>query len=148
MKQKWILISFFIISITLVILLVIATWLTKKYDNNIESVVIVKDDNESYEKMVIRNYNDYQEVLTKYNILGKLRENDFTSNDYILDFIPYVEDMQIINIAININDNNISINYETKPKIINENEKILINFIPIPKDMDNRENIKITNNFK
>ena len=140
--------TFFIISITLVILLVIATWLTKKYDNNIESVVIVKDDNESYEKMVIRNYNDYQEVLTKYNILGKLRENDFTSNDYILDFIPYVEDMQIINIAININDNNISINYETKPKIINENEKILINFIPIPKDMDNRENIKITNNFK
>ena len=134
MKKKWQLISFFVLTITLTIILLIATWLLKINQNGIESVVINKDNNISYEKEVIKDIGKYQEILSKYNILGKLTSNDFENNDYILDFIPYEENLEIINIAINIdNAGNVLIKYETDPPIGENKEKILINFIPIQK---------------
>ena len=147
MKKNWQLISFFVLTITLTIILLIATWLLKNNQNGIESVVIKQSNDISYEKEVIQDLSRYQEILNKYNIFGKLTNNDFKNNDYILDFIPYQKDLEIINIAVNIDNNgDVLIKYETNLKKDENSEKILINFIPIQKGIL-KSDAKISNNY-
>ncbi len=121
------------ILILLTISLIIATWVTMKNSNNIETVIVDQEINFPNENLVLKNYEEYQAFLTKYNILGKMTNKNFEEYDYIVDIIPYENDMQIISININIS-NNFKIIYETSPKVKEESQKRLINFIPISKN--------------
>ena len=146
MKKGITLYLFLGILILLAITLIIATWLTFKNNNNIESVIVDSKINLANENLVLKNYEEYQAFLTKYDILGKLTNNNFTNYDYIIDVIPYENDLQIISININIS-NDFKIIYETNPKINPDGQKNLINFIPISKNTISKLK-KIDHEFK
>lgn len=145
MKKNWKLITCFIILISLIILLLITAWLNKLTGSNIDSVILEKDNSNNYDNILINNYSDYENIIENYHILGKLSINDFQENDYIISFIPYIKNMKIDEINVNINQN-IIIEYKTNPKITNDSSKVLVNFIPIKKDLVNK-NIIIENKF-
>ena len=72
------------ILILLTISLIIATWVTMKNSNNIETVIVDQEINFPNENLVLKNYEEYQAFLTKYNILGKMTNKNFEEYDYIV----------------------------------------------------------------
>lgn len=136
----------FIVSIIILItILIIVSFILNMHKTDIESAIIQKEDTMEYIPLFIGNYDEYNDILLKYHILGKLSNNDFYAQDYIVDFIPYQKNLKIINIDIQVS-NKIKIIYKTNPQITNSN-KLIINFIPIQKNIINNEKI-IEHEFK
>ena len=97
-----------------------------------EGLIVNKDDDYDFKQEILTTYSDYQDVLDKYNGMGKLTSEDFTDRDYLVDFVPYVKDMTINDIEIEVMDKNINIIY-TIDKDVSKSNKLLVNFIPVEK---------------
>ena len=108
--------------------------------------IIIENKFDNYDSMLIKNYDEYIELLKKYKINEQvfLTNGDLEENDYIVDFINYDNTLKIYNINLEFTDNGINLEYEIN-KEINNNSKKLIYFIPINKNsitdykLNNRE---------
>ena len=122
-----------IIGLLIVVLVIFTIYVATHRASELEGIIIYKEDI-TYEDEVLRTYDEYSAFLNKYSALGKLNEKDFIKYDYLIDYIPYVEDMTIKSINVVINDNYINITYDVNKKIDNDTAKLLISFIPIEKN--------------
>ena len=96
-----------------------------------EGIVVSKKNNES---KLLTNYEDYTKLMKEYDTsdFTILTNNSFDTNDYIVDFIKYKDNLKIENISIEINDDGVKIVYDVNKEIKNSN-KYLMYFIPIEK---------------
>lgn len=96
-----------------------------------EGIVVSKKNNES---KLLTNYEDYTKLMKEYDTsdFTILTNNSFDTNDYIVDFIKYKDNLEIENISLEINDDGVKIVYDVNKKIKNSN-KYLMYFIPIEK---------------
>lgn len=95
--------------------------------------IIIKDENLNYETKLITTYAEYEAILNEHNALGKLTEADFEEIDCIVDYIPYMKDMSINNIDVNVLDEDtIKISYSLS-KEVEDTGKLLIYFIKVDK---------------
>ncbi len=104
---------------------------------------IVLNKNDDYVSTFIKTYDEYVNLLDKYNITNVvlLTNNDFNDYDYLVDFINYKDDLDIKNIDIFIEDDGITLTY-TVNKRIDDSKKMLMYFIPVNKDSLEITNIK------
>ena len=135
-----------IIGVLIVVLVIFTIYVATHRASELEGIIIFKEDIE-YENEVLKTYDEYVTFLDKYSALGKLDEDDFVKYDYLIDYIPYVENMTIKSINVVINDDYINITYDVNKEIDNESLKLLISFIPIEKNNID-ELPKVTQNFK
>lgn len=105
-----------------------------------EGIVVSKKNNES---KLLTNYEDYTKLMKEYDTsdFTILTNNSFDSNDYIVDFIKYKDNLEIENISLEINDDGVKIVYDVNKEIKNSN-KYLMYFIPIEKGT--LDNLKVT----
>lgn len=138
MKKSKIIISLGL-GITFLFILSVSVWALEMHKNDIASALITKKNNLDYEPMIITNYEEYTSFLAKYRLWGKLKPRDFQNNDYIVDFVPYQKNLQILKITINLGED-ITLNYVVNEKITNS-PKLIVNVIPLEKNLvkDNRE---------
>lgn len=124
----------FILGALIIVLLGIGVSYFVTYYNvkTFEGLILNKDDNYEFENVIVTSYQEYQDVLEKYNGMGKLTKDDFTDKDYFVDFVPYVKDMTINDIEIEMLDKDVTIVY-TIDKDVSGSNKLLVNFIPIEK---------------
>ena len=96
-----------------------------------EGIVVSKKNNES---KLLTNYEDYTNLMKEYDTsdFTILTNNSFDTNDYIVDFIKYKDNLEIENISLEINDDGVKIVYDVNKEIKNSN-KYLMYFIPIEK---------------
>ena len=96
-----------------------------------EGIVVSKKNNES---KLLTNYEDYINLMKEYDTsdFTILTNNSFDTNDYIVDFIKYKDNLEIEHISLEINDDGVKIVYDVNKEIKNSN-KYLMYFIPIEK---------------
>ena len=136
-----------VIIIILVILVVIGAgalgiYVGKKNNNKTsiaEGIVIPKDNDKDYSIKFITNKKDFDELSNKFNVQDKLDVNDFEKYDYIIDFIPYDNNLLIKDIDLVISGNNVNLTYYTNKEVKNY-DKYLVYVIPI-----NKGTIKVFN---
>ena len=97
-----------------------------------EGIVINKENDQDYNVKFITNSEEYNDLINKFNLKNKLNINDLDTNDYIIDFLPYENDLIIKDIKLEIDSNKISLTYYLNKKI-NSNEQYLVYMIPIKK---------------
>ncbi len=135
-----------IIGILIIILVIFTLYVATHRASELEGIIVNREDR-TYENEVLKTYSEYLTFLDKYSALGKLDEDDFIEYDYLIDIIPYAENMTIKKINVIINDDIIRIEYDINKQLKDDSEKVLINFIPIEKN-----NIdvlpKVTRSFK
>lgn len=96
-----------------------------------QGIVVSKSKNES---RLLTSYDDYTKLMNEYGTseFTVLTNNSFESNDYVVDFIKYKDNLEIKNIGLEINDDGVKIIYDVNKEIKNSN-KYLMYFIPIEK---------------
>jgi len=128
----------YILGIIAVLILFLSGILVFKMFNEkmdeIEGIIIVKENNQLYETFLIKTYEEYQNILNKHNALGKISKEDFNEFDYIVDYVPYIKDMQILDISVNVKDlEELDIVYDLSVEV-KDTDKLLVNFIQVPKN--------------
>ena len=90
--------------------------------------------NSNYNTRLITNFTQYKLILEENYLLddGQLTLNYFKENDYIVDFLPYDPSLLVKDSKLDISPKGIVINYQVN-KIISNNTKILIYFLPVKK---------------
>ncbi len=90
---------------------------------------------QDYSTKMITTYDQYQKVLAENGLMAEkdtLKEKNFKKKDYIVDYIPYGEDLKVRNIELTVQNNSASLIYYVN-KSVEENEKLLLYFIPVKK---------------
>lgn len=100
--------------------------------------IITNKDVSTKEPSVLTSYDEYNKILEEFDSkdVVLLTNNDFTNNDYIVDYINYDKDVEIKNINLEVLDEGITIHYEVNKEPVKK-DKYLIYFIPIEKGMLN-----------
>ncbi len=134
-----------LIGLILICLLIVGlltiTYFLNLYNSQQLNLVITKNNDTSYNNVLIKNKEDYQNLLTAYSIKD-IQRKDFQKYDYIVSFIPYTKTLKINNIDI-VLDKEIIITFDINPKVEESSDKLLIYFIPIAKDaIKTLENVK------
>lgn len=144
MKKNKVIVSILVLIVVLVFGFLGIWWGTKqsKPQTIANGIVLNKLNDYEYESVLIKNYNEYEELLKKYNVSGVefFTEDDFEKRDYIVDFINYNDELIINNIDIEIVDNGIILNYQVNMEVESD-EKLLMYFIPLDKNLINNLNI-------
>ena len=82
------------LSLSIIIIILASIWNNLK-NNNVMATVIPKDNQKDYSPVIIRDYTTYFNILNKYQGEIRLKPEDFRDYDYILNFIPYQENLKI-----------------------------------------------------
>ncbi len=85
---------------------------------------------------LLTSYEEYTKLMDEYNTsnFNILTKDNFTSNDYIVDFIKYKDNLEIYNVRLEVNDTGIKVIYDVNKEIKNSN-KYLMYFIPAEKGL-------------
>ena len=88
-----------IIGIVFLLILLVASWALYFHHNDITIALMEKKANLEYEPIFLSNYATYTDFLAKYHLWGKLKPRDFQTKDYIVDFIPYNKNLEILKVG-------------------------------------------------
>lgn len=96
-------------------------------------IVVSSKNNEG---KLLTSYEEYTKLMEEYNTSDfvVLTNNSFESNDYIVDFIKYNDDLEIYNISLEVNDDGIKVIYDVN-KEVKKSNKYLMYFIPVEKGL-------------
>lgn len=78
-----------IISIIFVIGIIVFAVIKIKESNSLNYDIGERDLNKTYNDIIIKNYDEYKEVVNKYKIVNDLKPEDFTNNYYLVSFQEY-----------------------------------------------------------
>lgn len=132
------LLIWFIAAVLISTFILIIFWYSSSNQEDVETVAIIKEENKKYEATLVTSYEEYQNILNEYEVLGKLSFKDFEEHDYILDFIEYSSKTKIEGIDIVISQN-ITLMYKLVDAEGSQSE-ILLNLIPIAKNVVSKNN--------
>ena len=132
------LLIWFIAAVLISTFILIIFWYSSSNQEDVETVAIIKEENKKYEATLVASYEEYQDILNEYEVLGKLSFKDFEEHDYILDFIEYSSKTKIEGIDIVISQN-ITLTYKLVDAEGSQSE-ILLNLIPIAKNVVSKNN--------
>ena len=132
------LLIWFIAAVLISTFILIIFWYSSSNQEDVETVAIIKEENKKYEATLVTSYEEYQDILNEYKVLGKLSFKDFEEHDYILDFIEYSSKTKIEGIDIVISQN-ITLTYKLVDAEGSQSE-ILLNLIPIAKNVVSKNN--------
>ena len=100
-----------------------------------DGIVISKEKNTIYGTKFITNLKQYEGFIKDYNLEGIINKDEvnFKVYDYIIDFIPYNNDLIIKDINVNVANEGIVLKYNLNKKISND-KQLLIYTIPVNKN--------------
>ncbi len=124
------------LSLSVIIIILVVIWHGLK-ENNIMSTVIPKDNQKDYNSIVIHDYPTYFTTINKYQGEIKLKPEDFRDYDYILNFIPYQNNLKIKKSHVIVGEE-ITVIYKLNKPITDANEYV-INLVKINKGIIKKE---------
>ncbi len=106
--------------------------------NTIDGIVVNIGNNTDYTSKMLREYEEYQDLLKKHDISIEkkkmLTKKDFKKYDYIIDYIPYDNDLKMTkSINVEVLEGGVEITYYLNHEVKTE-DKLLLYLIPIPKN--------------
>lgn len=113
-------------------------WAKLEKSKTIDGIVVPIRITANYEIRFITTYDDYLQVLDENYIdedgKGILKEKDFKKFDYIVDYIPYDEKLEVKSINVDVVDGGANLKYVLNHEV-GSTEEMLIYFIPVEKDL-------------
>lgn len=132
--------NYIFIGVIIVILLIGAVLIgivinkEKNKDKVVANGIVLKKEDKEYEGQLVKNYDEYYDLLKSYNVSDVilLTNNDFTDYDYIVDYLEYEEGLEITDINITDDIDGLIIEYYANKEVKNS-DKYLMYFIPVEK---------------
>lgn len=112
---------------------------SRKFNQKIiaNGIVVDINKNANYMSKMLTSYDEYKSIINENGLdLSKneiLKEADFEKRDYIIDYIPYDKDLEVIDIEVEVLDGGVVLHYQVSHEI-KDNTQMLLYFIAIDKD--------------